>query len=102
MKLKVTKTMVKTLNKYAKDKPLTFFYNTTSPANYERFVDSDLFRNESDFDYNTGVFKYIEVIYPPDFYALPGTLTTNDLKRLYVSGDTVETFCNRVIENMTV
>ena len=102
MKLKVNKTMVKTLNKYAKDKPLHFAYRTTSPANYTLLVDYDLFRNESDFEYSTGEMKYIKVIYPPEYYALPGALTTNDLKRLYVSGDTVETYCKRVIENMSV
>lgn len=99
---KVTKAMVNTLNRYVKGNPLRFEYRTTSPANYERFVDYDLFKNESDFDYSTGLFKYISVIYPGEFYALPKTLTTYDLKRLYVSGDTVETFCNRVIENMMI
>lgn len=102
MKLKVTKAMVNTLNRYAKGNPLRFEFRTTSPANYERFVNSDLFKNESDFDYNTGLFKYISVIYPGEFYAPPQTLTTYDLKRLYVSGDTVETYCKRVIENMMI
>ena len=102
MFVKVTKAMVNTLNRYAKDNPLRFEYRTTSPANYERFVNSDLFGNETDFDYNTGLFKYISVIYPGEFYAIPKTVTTNDLKRLYVSGDTVETFCKRVIENMSI
>ena len=102
MKLKVTKKMVNELNNNARCKQISFVYATTSPANYTRLVDYDLFRNESDYDYSTGKMKYIKVMYPPECYALPGVLTTSDLKRFYVSGDTVETFCKRVIENMSI
>ena len=102
MKVKVTKIMTNTLDKYAKNHGVKyrFVYHTATLDYYRTAVNLDVFGayDNGDFDENNGVFKYIAVIYPPEWYAVNQYITTADLRRLFDKSDTVDSFCERVIE----
>lgn len=102
MKIKVTKTMVNTLNKYCKNKPFRFMYIELSPDNYKSIVDYNLFDNEIDYNADKGVFKAIKCIYNGELYAMPQYLTTVNLNRYFFIGDTLDSYMNRVVEDMEV
>lgn len=100
MKVKVSKTMVKELNKYAKN--LEFAYRECNIDTYRTCVNYDVFGNNADYNTKTGLMKFIQVNYPSEYYALPQYLTTRELLKMLDSGDTVESYCNRVVSNMQV
>lgn len=56
---------------------------TMSPVKYKWEVDTDLWGNEEDMDFDeegNNVFKVIKVIYPESYYACPQYLTSKTLK----------------------
>ena len=59
-----------------------------------------------DYDYNRGVFKYIAVMYPDEYYALPNYLTTYDLNKLFMEvkhdGIVFDEFAKHVMNAMEV
>lgn len=101
MKVKVTKIMTNTLDKYAKKHGVKYrFVYHTAPIDYYRTaVNWDIYTAESygDYDIEHGVFKYIAVVYPSEWYAMNDYITTADLVRLFDKSDTIDTFCERVI-----
>lgn len=101
MKVKVTKVMTNTLNKYAKNHgaKYRFEYRTATTDFYRRAVNYDIYTayDYGDYDYENG-FKYIAVIYGGELYAVNQYITTFDLVRLFDKSDTLDTFCERVIE----
>lgn len=98
MKVKVTKTMARELNKHAKNKPYRFEYRTATTDFYRHAVNYDIYTayDYGDYDYENG-FKYIAVIYDGELYAVNQYITTFDLVRLFDKSDTVTTFCERVV-----
>jgi len=86
MKVKVTNTMLKAIREisgcYMKANLVKF-----SPDEYAVKVDYDLFRNEQDFDYKTGMFKAIRIDYAPELYAVPRYITTRDLVQAFRGSD---------------
>lgn len=99
MRVMVTKKMVNELNKRAKDRPYKFDYRTTDTFTYKRLINIDYWTayDYGDYDYDKG-FKYIAVIYDGELYAMPQYITTYDLHRLFVKGDTIDTYCKRVVD----
>lgn len=98
MKIKVTKKMVQTLNKYAKYKPFNFSYETLGKNEYAFMVDYNFWANMADYNPETGRFAFIRVSYDPELYALSQALTTRILQKIVFPGDTLEQYINRVIE----
>lgn len=54
-----------------------------------------------DYD-SSGRLKVIKVTYPAEYYAMPGYLTTKELNRLYMAGDTITTYAARVLEAIEI
>ena len=84
MKTKVSKTMVKTLNKELKSRDFTnidkFIYDDTLDYDmYYHFVDSNTFEHENDYDIEDSRFKVITIVYKPECYSNNRYITTNDL-----------------------
>lgn len=79
MKLTTTKTLTNILNKNSKYKI------TLEKLTIEQFkilVDFDVWEHEIDYDFTTGKFKVIKVVYPDNFYACDNYITTKDLQRI--------------------
>ena len=106
MRIQATKVMTNALNKGAREygKEYAFRHITATPQEYERYVDRDLFTAEDygDYDINTGKFRAIAVVYPDDCYAMPRYLTTRELNREFVKGDTYESYIKRVLESVEI
>lgn len=91
MKIQVSKTMVKFLNEKAEN--MQFHYRI-EPAHFFScqydYVDCDHI-------------KIIIVTYPPEYYAIPGAITTAELLDCYTkSNGTADSFRNRVYEMMEI
>lgn len=101
MFIKVSNPMIKVMKKAIPE--YRFKIITLSPESYELHIDFDLMRNTSDFDWNKRVFKAIQVLYPPERYALPRYITTRDLHRIYKSSDgTIEDFITELKKDIEV
>lgn len=101
MIVKVSNPMIKAMKK-AMPK-FRFNLLELNPESYQLKVDYDLFRNESDFNINKHIFKVIEIIYPPEYYALPRYITTRDLRRTYKNSDgSYNDFINELIKECEV
>ena len=102
MKIRVTKKLVSVLNKYVKGKPYKFEFVELSIDRYKIFVDYDLMKNERDFNFETGKFKAVKVSYDPGLYAMTAYLSTYDLNKFYVNGDSIDSYCQRVVNAVEV
>lgn len=85
MKVKVTKTMAAAIKKSmrAMYPAVTVSLETYKPDVYSRNVGS-VWENEQDYDYSSGQFKCIRIVYPDEYYAMPRYLTTRELR--YIAG----------------
>lgn len=61
-----------------------------TPEQFKWSVDYNEFEHESDFNWETRVFRVIRVVYPSEYYACPKYLTTKDL--LYCLKQSNKTF----------
>ena len=52
-----------------------------TPAQYGQYVNYDVWAGERDID-NNGLIKAIRIEYPPEYYACPAYLSTNDIERI--------------------
>ena len=97
MKVKVTKVLARTLNKNIKE--FSIEYDEMSEAAYRAYVDSNLFNNEGDYNYNTGKFKVFRVVYPDGCYSFNRYITTKDLLRVFsrVQNASIEAFCKELV-----
>lgn len=106
MKVKVTKTMVKELNKTAKAMGVlySFHYEEISPDAYRWNIDYNYFdaADYGDIDYAKGVVKAIRVTYPGEWYAMDKWITTRELCRLFCKGDSVGSFTIRVVDSYAI
>lgn len=106
MKICASKKMAQELNKAIQatrfSGMMTFEGVTMKPENYLIQVSNDYRDAETDFNYNTGRVKVINVIYGPEYYALNAYLTTRQLNRLYAAGDDWETYSNKVFEELEI
>lgn len=106
MRVQATKTMTRELNKVAKASgiPYRFEYIEVPLDTYKWKVNYDYFEayDYGDFDISTGKCKAIEVVYPSSWYACPQYITTARLHKVYEAGDTLESFINRVIEDVEI
>lgn len=109
MKVKVTNPMVQ-LIKDALPKDHQVKLIKLDPRQYGWQVHhngADYAESVGDYDYNTGLCKAIQIIYPPDFYAMPAYVTTKDLKDYYKEcesgGDvTLERYKKTILNNLEV
>lgn len=107
MKVKVTKKMVSELNKALKAKKEggeytsinKFYFETRAPYFYESLYDYNC-----DCDNNGNVIiKYIKVTYNDDCYAMPGSLSTSELRDAYYNSDkTYDDFLRCVFEKVEI
>lgn len=103
MKIKCTKTMTRELNKAGKTpenySKAHFDFIAVSPELYGRMINYNIFEAYDYGDYNaaTGLMQAIRVSYPGEAYACENYITTKELNKLFVSGDTLETYTARVI-----
>lgn len=80
MKLKTTKTLANTLNKYSK---FTIRQIKLDESEFSWFVDIDTYKHENDYNYYTGEYSVFVVDYPVEYYANSRYITTNDLIYIY-------------------
>lgn len=107
MKVMVSKTMCRELNKYAQTQPIfnqyEFQFDELSRRLYEWNVNMDSYKYENDYQVDKGLFKFIRVVYPDDYYAMPRYLTTNDLERCFQHSDgTYQSFMNEVMREVEI
>ena len=101
MFVKVSNPMIKAMKKAMPE--YSFKLLELTPESYQLKVDYDLFRNESDFNIDKHIFKVIQIIYPPEYYALPRYITTRDLRRTYKNSDgSYDDFINELIKDCEV
>ena len=83
MKIKVSKVFADFINKTAKEMNFKVSAKVVefSENMYRLHVSYDIFRAEDfgDYNYNTGKYKAIQLIYPEDYYACANYLTTYQL-----------------------
>jgi hypothetical protein len=97
MKVKATKKMAQVLSNNIKEYKITLEQFTE--RNYSLFVNLDSYKNENDYNINTGLFNTIKVTYPPEYYAYPSYLSTNDLVKCFnKSSGTLQSFIEKVRE----
>lgn len=105
MKIEITKAFTKELNKALKaaNMPYKAIYNTCDIDTYRMHVSYELISNMT-YDYVSkyGHMKYITIVYPESYYALPKHITTIELRTLYTPGDTIETYFNRLVEYIEI
>ena len=107
MKVMVSKVMCRELNKYAQTQPVfnryEFQFDELPPRLYEWHVRMDSYKYENDWQEDKGLFKFIRVIYPDDYYAMNKHLTTNDLERCFKHSDgTYNSFMNQVMKEVEI
>ena len=81
MNIKVTKAFVKELNKHLTSAKA--YYREFSRHEYAMKIDYDLYSNEIDYSPKTGKFAAILIEYPDSYYAMPKSLTTRELNRIF-------------------
>lgn len=107
MYVMVSKKMASELRKYFKDKPpfnkYGFQFDELSERLYALNVDMYPENHENDWQADRGLFKFIRVVYPDDYYAMPRYLTTNDLSRCFRSSDgTFKGFMEQVANEIEI
>ena len=115
MRVQVSKKMVNMLNRTLRNDfaqndsiPLRFDYRETGDDGVYRFSVGDPWSAEQygDYNYLTGKYKYIYVLYPDACYALPNVLTSKDLCEFYHEikhdGLAFDEFAHHVINAMAV
>ena len=106
MKVKCTKKMAAELNRAATaaGKLYRFELRKLDQDQYAALVGGDLFTayDYGDYDPATGTLKAIAAIYPAEYYAGNRYITTQELRGLYASGDTLDTYTGRVVEAMAI
>ena len=85
MKVKVTQTMAKAMQKAMPEYSISVV--KFSPDGYRMNVDYDLFNNETDYSYKTGKFSAIRIGYPASYYAMPQYITTKQLVKCFNHSD---------------
>lgn len=101
MKIKVTKTMTKTLQKEFENYTITL--KKMYLDEYKVLVDTDYYSHDNDCNTNTYKFDVIEIKYPHYYYAMPKYLTTNDLLRCFKKSDkTYDDFINQIKKEIEV
>jgi len=99
MKAQVSKVLVKELNKQFKERGWNYGFNycETGLDSYRTYINMFYADSENDWIESRGMMKYIAVIYPAEYYALPKYLTTNDLVDCFRRSDrTLNGFVNAV------
>ena len=83
MKIKVSKVFADFINKTAKELGFEVSAKVVelSENMYRLHVSYDIFRAEDfgDYNYNTGKYKAIKILYPENYFACPNYLTTYQL-----------------------
>lgn len=80
MKAKVTKTLANWLNEKLKNTGYKAKYEELTPQQYDWNVgDTSMDTLEYDYNFSTGKYKVIKIIYPDDYYACNAYLTTQNL-----------------------
>lgn len=103
MKVKVSKTMVKTLNQELKEKGLRFDFVTMPENCYKFYVSYDILTNSDDYNYETEKFSVISVSYPNDYYACNNYLSSNDLRKCFLNSDrTYSGFIQSVYDEVAI
>ena len=106
MRVQATKKMTGELNKVAKrtGKPYRFEHATMDTDRYKWLVDYDIFSayDWGDYDINTGKMRAIMVVYDDELYAIPRYITTRELNGIFKTGDTLDNFINRVIDEVEI
>lgn len=92
MKLKATKVLTNALNEELKNQKQNEDFITSISSfqlckftehQYKMLVDIDIYKHtEYDYNYNTGYFNAIKVVYLDSCYAMSQYISTNDLYRL--------------------
>ena len=107
MKIKCTltfaKTMQKEFDKNEKTKDYKIELLKLTDEQYSYWVDFD--GKSMDFDYNwgTGIWQVLKIIYPQEYYAIPQYLTTRDLHKIYKDSDkTYSGFVNALIDYIEI
>lgn len=102
MRIAATKKMAAELNKRAAG--IKFEYVTMTTDLYRWIIGGDIFAayGWGDFNQATGKFRAIAAVYPAEYYAAPGYITTEELNGLYMAGDTIESYTARVIDYMAI
>lgn len=80
MQLRITKKLAKLLDK---NSPYDIVYGEMDHSLYGAYVDYNYSSYAYDMNYSTNKLKYIKVIYPDEYYAIPTYITTMDLIRIY-------------------
>lgn len=105
MKIAATTTMTKALNDGFKRKGVGYKakYVKYDERAYAWYV-GDVYEAEEygDFNYNTGEYRAIVIIYPDNYYACERTLSSRELNDLYENGDSLEHYVDKVIESVEV
>ena len=105
MKVKATKVMAEMLNKKFKEHNDGYDVSLEkmSERRFSVNVDLNSFDHDDDYDYKTGQFSAICVMYPLDYYACNRYLTTKDLVRAFQKSDkTLDGFAEAVYESVRV
>lgn len=85
MRVQVSKTLTTWLNKKFKQHniPYKAIYTTMTGRDYDILVgDSSMDTLEYDYNFTTGKYRVIKILYPDNYYACPQYLTTTLLLRL--------------------
>lgn len=105
MRVQATKVMTNAINKYLQEhgEKMRAEYRTASPEHYKTYVDYDLWNNEGDYLPEQARMRYIQIIYPEHFYAMPGYLTTRELLKIFKKSDkTYNGFMDAVLEAISI
>lgn len=107
MKIKATKTVVRFLNKNKLSDQYSFHFVELPEHYYSRLcvdVFSSIFDHEDDFNFETGLFNTIKVVYDPECYAMDRYITTKELNSWCnrLKDITVDTFINAVHDHVAV
>lgn len=105
MKIAATTTMVSELNKAFKRKgmPYKAKYVTYDEREYAWYV-GDIYDAEDygDYNYNTGNYRAICILYPCEYYACNRTLSSRELNDMYEKGDSFEHYMDKVVESVEI
>ena len=102
MKVKVSKIMAKTLNGYMPDGCKVEVVNL-SPDCFRWFVDCDEWRNEQDYNIETGRFAVLKISYPRECYACDAYATTRILLDVFKHSDkTIDGFGREFAERFAI
>ena len=89
MKVLATKTMTNAINDFLKEngERKRAIYETLSRWAYKCMIDFDVWANEIDYLPKTDALRVIKIVYPPEYFAMPRYLTSNDLVKIFKKSD---------------